>query len=285
MNHQTMVPLVVLAIYYSRVLPIESANILAIETAACKSHWNYMSGMLQALVDVGHNVTVFTPYPDGNRENYTEVDVSRGYKKVIGNNVNDLLESYSDPIRTVFVLSALARERCDKVYDNMKLKEMLSNTHSDFDLVLTELFYSDCVSYAANKFGLPLIYITPLPIVSFMERSITGHVSNPALVSDIMTKHGILKTFVQRLSNTIIYIISTLVIKYTELKLKYSEPREYDFIQPTTPSLVFVNAHFVSDAPKPLATNVISVGGIHLKAAQRLPKVRNTQPHKSLCNG
>jgi|UniRef100_A0A2S2Q5R3 glucuronosyltransferase len=273
MNRQILFFTVALTVICLRVLPVESAKILAIETAACKSHWKYMSGMLQALVNGGHNVTVFTPYPDGDRENYQEVDVSQGYKKVLAKNINDLKEFYGDPFKTLSILSALARERCDKVYDNWKLKEMLNNTYSDFDIVLTELFYSDCVSYVANKFDLPLIYITPLPLVSFMESSITGHISNPALVSDIMVNYRIPRTFVQRLSNTIVYIISTFVIKYTELKLKYSEPKEYDLIQPVTPSLVFVNGHFISEAPKPLAANVINVGGIHLKAPKRLQKV------------
>lgn len=276
MNHQTLFSTVALMIFCLRVWPVESAKILAIETAACRSHWKYMSGMLQALVDGGHNVTVFTPYPDGNRENYLEVDISEGYKKVLGKNVNELKKLYGSPFKTFIILSALARERCDKVYDNWKLKEILNNTSSDFDIVLTELFYSDCVSYVANKLNLPLIYITPLPIVSFMERSITGHISNPALVSDIMANHAIPRTFVQRLSNTILYIISTFLIKYTELKLKYSEPKEYDLIQPMAPSLLFVNGNFLSEASMPLVANVINVGGIHLKAPKRLQKVCNT---------
>lgn len=277
MIHQIFIPKVMLVVFCLRVLPVESANILAIQTAAGRSHWNYMSGMLQALVDSGHNVTVFTPYPDGNRENYTEVDVSQGHKNVIDKNINDLIKLYGSPFKTILILMALARERCDHVYDNWKLKAILNNTHNDFDLVLTELFYSDCVSFVANKLDLPLIYITPLPIFSFIERSITGHISNPALVSDIFANHRIPRTFGQRLTNSIVYIISTLMIRCTELKLKYSEPKEYDFISPITPSLMFVNGHFISEAPRPLATNVVNVGGIHLKAAKRLPKVRKIQ--------
>lgn len=50
-----------------------TARILAIETFAGKSHWNFMSAVLRAMTDNGHNVTVFTPFVDGNRENYTEI--------------------------------------------------------------------------------------------------------------------------------------------------------------------------------------------------------------------
>lgn len=44
----------------------DTLQILAIENVAGKSHWNFMSAVLRSLTDVGHNVTVFTPFPDGN---------------------------------------------------------------------------------------------------------------------------------------------------------------------------------------------------------------------------
>ncbi|CAI6344887.1 unnamed protein product [Macrosiphum euphorbiae] len=54
-----------------------SARILAVKTVEGKSHRNFMSGILRALVNSGHhNVTVFTQFTDGNRENYTEVDTT-----------------------------------------------------------------------------------------------------------------------------------------------------------------------------------------------------------------
>lgn len=60
--------------------PAECVRILAVETIGGKSHWNFMSAVLGSLADNGHNVNVFTLFLDGNRANYTEVNISE--KKV-----------------------------------------------------------------------------------------------------------------------------------------------------------------------------------------------------------
>lgn len=56
--------------------PVDAANILAVQSIAGKIHWKVMRTVLRALTDRGHTVTVFTPFADGNRPGYTEVDVS-----------------------------------------------------------------------------------------------------------------------------------------------------------------------------------------------------------------
>ncbi|CAI6347272.1 unnamed protein product [Macrosiphum euphorbiae] len=55
---------------------IGAANILTVHTIHGKSHWNVMRGVLRALTDRGHTVTVFTPFVDGDRPGYTELYVS-----------------------------------------------------------------------------------------------------------------------------------------------------------------------------------------------------------------
>lgn len=41
-------------------------------------------GVLRALTDHGHHVTAFTTIPIDDRENYTEVDISKDIKSLIG---------------------------------------------------------------------------------------------------------------------------------------------------------------------------------------------------------
>jgi len=50
------------------------------------------------------------------------------------------------------------------------MREMLGINNSDFDLVIVEIFASDCVSYIASKLKLLLIYVTPIPT----DRGICG---------------------------------------------------------------------------------------------------------------
>ncbi|XP_022164366.1 UDP-glucuronosyltransferase 2B2-like [Myzus persicae] len=252
--------------------PIEGARILAVETVGGKSHWNIMSGILRALVDNGHNVTVFTPFPEGNRENYTEVSTSTDAITILGDDLDDLMDKFGDPLKTINQVSLISRDMCDAVYENSKMIEVLANKRSDFDIVIIEPVFSECVTYVAVKLNLPLIYVFPIPTTGVMERIFTGHGSNPAVVSFNLASFGIPKTFVQRTVNVALLIYATIVRKIYELILMYKEPRDYDLYAPIPPSLVFVNRHFTMEPASPIQSNVVEVGGIHLKAAKKLPK-------------
>jgi len=258
----------------SRILaPVEGARILAVETIGGKSHWNFMSAVLRALVDNGHNVTVFTPFSDGNRENYTEVSTSDESMIFLDGELEELMDKYGNPIKLLLQMTEMSRHFCDVVYQNTKMIEVLTNTRSDFDVVLIEPMFSECVSYAAFKLNLPLIYVLPLPTMGIMERAFTGHMSNPAVVANNIVSFGVPKTFVQKTSNVAFMIYATLVSKIKERILMYKEPREYDLHAPISPSLVFVNRHFTIEPASSIPSNVVEIGGIHLKPAKKLPKV------------
>jgi len=251
----------------------EGARILAVETFGSKSQWNIMSGILGALVDNGHNVTVFTPFTDGNRENYTEVSTSTEAMTFLEEELDDLMDKYGDPFKMIGLFSVMSRAMCDVVYENSKMKKVLTNKRSDFDIVLIEPVFSDCVTYAAVKLNLPLIYTIPIPTMGILERSFTGHMSNPAVVSFNIATFGVPKTFVQRIKNIYLLLYCTFFNKIKETILKYKEPREYDLYAPIPPSLVFINRHFTIEPASSIPSNVIEIGGIHLKAAKKLPKV------------
>ncbi|XP_060863129.1 LOW QUALITY PROTEIN: UDP-glucosyltransferase 2-like [Metopolophium dirhodum] len=254
--------------------PVESANILAVETFGGKSHWNFMSSILQALVDNGHNVTVFTPFTDGNHENYTEVSISTEAITFRDVDIEDMMDKYGSPIKVTCQMLQMSRTMCGVIYENSKMKEVLANTRSDFDIVITEPSLSECVSYLAVKLNLPLIYVQPLPTMGIMERIYTGHMSNPAVVANKLASFGVPKTFIQRTSNLAILISCTIIRKFNELIMKFTEPREYDLHAPITPSLVFINRHFTIEPASSIPSNVVEIGGIHLnlKATKKLPK-------------
>lgn len=269
-----LISCVVLTFIGSCIQPVENARILALTIVGGKSHWNFMSEVLKVLTDNGHSVTVFTPFLDGNRENYTEVDLSKEYSVIIDVKLIELMKAYGSATATLDIYMHLSRRQCNTLFANSKLKEILKNgPQSNFDLVLIEPLASTCVSYPAIKLNLPLIYVEPMTFACYSERTTTGHPSNPAVVSHVMAHHAVPRTFIQRLTNTAISVYSIIVTGYQELLLKYTDPKEYDLYTPIPPSLVFTNGHYISDAPRPLPTNVINVGGIHLKPPKKIPKV------------
>lgn len=255
--------------------PVEGARILAVETVGSKSHWNFMSSILRTLVENGHNVTVFTPFIDGDRENYTEVSTFTEDTVFVDMDIEYLINKFGNTIKLVSQLSKLSRPMCDIVYENNKMLEVLANKRSDFDIVITEPIFSECVSYPAAKLNLPLIYVIPLPTMTIMERIYTGHMPNPAVVANNLGSFGVPKTFFQRTTNTVILITCTIIRKFNELISKILEPREYDLYTPIPPSLVFVNRHFTIEPASPIPSNFVAIGGIHLnlKTTKRIPKV------------
>lgn len=256
------------------ILPVENARILAVETIACQSHWNFMDGILRALTDAGHHVTVFTPFPGGHRTNYTEVDTSQEFPLVKGGNLMVLLEKRSHPFSFLNIITAWSRNLCDIVYANGRLREIVGdNSKNDFDVIIVEPNTLDCMSYLANALGLPIIYAIPTPIISYTERTFTGHVPNPACVSNLLARQAVPNTFVQRLTNTAILAYGMFVSKFDELLLQKTDPKSYVLTPTVHPSMIFQNSHYVTDAPRSLPQNLIDVGGIHLKAPKSIPKV------------
>uniref|UniRef100_A0A2S2NLI4 UDP-glucuronosyltransferase n=1 Tax=Schizaphis graminum TaxID=13262 RepID=A0A2S2NLI4_SCHGA len=258
----------------SRILPVEAAKILAIETVAAKSHWNYVSSVLRVLSNNGHHVTVFTPFLDGDRINYTEVDTSKDHETVfIGMSLIDSLNTWANPVSMINFVRAKRTFMCDKVYNNVQLKKIIEeNQNSNFDVLIIEAVGFDCELYLANKLKLPLIYLISSPMITFAERPIFGEIPNPATISHLYADHAIPKTFVQRFTNTILLGYSMILFSFDKWIRNYTINRPYDFVNSTVPpSLTFLNSHFISEASRTFPQNVIQVGGIHLKPPKSIP--------------
>ncbi|XP_050422561.1 UDP-glucosyltransferase 2-like [Adelges cooleyi] len=254
--------------------PLEGARILAIETLAGKSHWNAMSHVLQVLVDRGHNVTVFTPFVDGNRENYTEIDLSEVMLPIVDLEY-EIVERLLHKVSTYIPLIVnVTRYNCYITYSHQHMQDILakSGEQSEFDVVITEPLASECVSYVATKLKLPLIYVVPSTQITFIEWQIFGYMSNPSVTSHLMADHVVPETFVQRFSNTILTVYSLFLLKRTEYQMKTIFPQPFDEAEPTKCSLIFSNTHYINDSPGPHYSNLVQIGGIHLKPPKQLPE-------------
>ncbi|XP_022164544.1 UDP-glucuronosyltransferase 2B2-like [Myzus persicae] len=257
----------------SKILPIESARILAVETIAGRSHWNFVSSILRVLSNNGHHVTVFTPFPEGNRDNYTEVDTSNDHATLIELNLIDVVDLWGSPTAMVEFIRTKRIPVCDAVYKSVELNKVMEEKENfNFDLLIIETLGYDCELYLASKLNLPLIYLISSPMVTFQELLISGDIPNPATISHLYADHAIPKTFVQRFSNTLVLGYSMMLLSVDKWIRKYTINRPYNWITNTVqPSLTFVNSHFISEASRPFPQNVIQVGGIHLKPPKSIP--------------
>lgn len=268
----------VLALVGSASLPASSecARILAIETAAARSTWNFMSAVLGALSDRGHEVTVFTPLPDGDRPNYTEVDVSDVYPRRSAMGFGYLTSGFNDQWSTLSFQLSMTMWNCDGLHRDRRLRELLAaGLRERFDAILVDHIMLDCASLEAVRSGLPLIFAVSVSTYFLRERRTLGHLSNPATATTVMSGRAAPRTFCQRLRNAVSTVYGRAVVAILDLWLGTAEPRLYELHGPVAPSLVFLNDHFVSGRAGPTPANVVSVGGVHLKPARAVPAVRN----------
>lgn len=258
--------------------PAENARILALETVSGISHWNFMSAVLRSLTDVGHEVTVFTPFPNGDRINYTEVDTSKDFRLVVSCDIIKLINKIGKSTNYMDIMVKRNREYCDNIYQNEKFVALITDRRkrAEFDLIIMESFAVDCTSYLASLLNIPIIFTIPSSMILLKEFPSLGYVPNPAYVSHMLADHAVPKTFVQRFINVAEILYAYYTITYQEMKFKIIDPKLYDWTPTVQPSLIFINTHFVTDAPKPVSPNLISVGGIHLKTPKSIPKVNKT---------
>ncbi|XP_022169379.1 UDP-glucuronosyltransferase 2B15-like isoform X2 [Myzus persicae] len=253
--------------------PASAANILAVQTIPGKSHWNVMRSMLRALTDRGHTLTVFTPFVDGDRDGYTEVDVSEKIAPNLGINATFLIENYIPLRKAMPSMINHSRKRCDMIYGHPRMVDILNRAAAwHFDLVVTEPFMSECVAYVANVLGVPMVHVVAFPVVTYSERPLTGHVPNLAAAGHAMSRRGTPKTFAERFGNVALMVYCSALTWYTEWKLRRSNPRPYDAMDLVRPSMIFINSHSITIPARSQTSDFVQIGGIHLTPPEPIPK-------------
>ncbi|VVC43589.1 UDP-glucuronosyl/UDP-glucosyltransferase [Cinara cedri] len=248
-------------------------RVLAIEYIAGKSHWNFMSSVLRVLTDSGHHVTAFTPFLDGERANYTEVDISGDIPIKLALNATEAITQFAGTSSMIATIGTISRQACKAVHGKPQMVEILERGGTaGFDVVIAEIAGSECVSYVAAMLGVPLIYVIPSPMITYVERTVTGHVSNPATVSHMLAHHAVPGTFFQRFSNLLQTVYVGFIVHRDEMLAAIFDPQPHDLVKPLKCSLVFINSYYLTDLSRPMSSNVIQVGGLHLKSPKSIPQ-------------
>lgn len=95
--------------------------------------------MVRALTERGHTVTVFTPFVDGDRDGYIEVDMSEQMVPIVGANVTYLMEAFGKKRLLLSYTTDITRADCDKIHEHRLMVDIMNGvTERKFDLVITE---------------------------------------------------------------------------------------------------------------------------------------------------
>jgi glucuronosyltransferase len=255
------------------------ARILGIFPHVVKSHFIMSETLMKGLASRGHEVVVISHFPQKALiTNYTDISLVGSMPNVISTvPVDDIATGYV--YTTLKFIFSLAITGCEKTLSHPPVLNLI-NSEEKFDLVITELFNTDCYVGFAHKFQVPFISIsTTINLPWGNERF--ANPDNPSYIGKVLLSHSDRMSFIERVVNTLYLKIACWAYHYLsdvpsqDIARKYfgqSLPPLVDIVRNT--SLVLVNRHFSVNKPLPNLPVVIEVGGLHVQAPKKLPEVR-----------
>lgn len=265
---------------------VDSSNILSIFPAPSVSHQYVYRQLMLQLQKRGHNLTIVTPNPIGEHglQNYREIDVGHVY-----NYWNEHFDFAADknkllrwiPELFMIVMVGAMNDVCNIYLSDPKVAALQNET---FDLLIVEWGMAPCVYPFYLRTNKSMMGILSLTMGSQSHQAI-GSTSNFAYIPELFFPYTDHMTLPQRLRNGVFHFLVylyTRVVFWDQTKVvrKYfgdDTPSLFDVERDV--SLVLTNTHPAVFYPRPMAQNVIPIGGppFHLegRTPQKLPKVNH----------
>jgi glucuronosyltransferase len=244
-----------------------------------KSHHDVYAPYLKKLAARGHDVVVVSHFPQENPvPNMTDISI-RGSVPIPSTNVISFKDAESASfIVNRIALSHLAEIHCTSILQLAKIRELVNQR---FDLVITELFNTDCFLGVIHKLRAPFIYFSSTVLMPWANDRF-GNPDNPSYIPNLFQTHNDKMDFFERLLNAVCTIVDKWIVYplFFDLPGRYTAEKHLGIHLPPladiarSGSLILVNSHFSLTKARPLVPAVVEVGGIHIdKSARKLPQV------------
>lgn len=260
---------------------VQSLNILGIFPHPGKSHFDVFEPLMTKLAEIGHDVTVISFFPKRNAPpRYTNVDMTGTTSVLTGSLDMDMLINQTRMFNYLGAnfLVPYAEETC-KTLASKQIQDFLKSDKK-FDLIIVELFATNCYLGLLHKIKAPFIFFTSSVMMPWTAENF-GNVDNPAYIPTMFMDFAPKMDFFQRVENSVAYVINK-IIQQTIFNYPANDIVQ-QYISADAPpveetarnaSLLLVNSHFTLFGSRPLVPNIIEVGGIHIKERKALPQVR-----------
>jgi glucuronosyltransferase len=260
---------------------VEGSNILAVFGHMGKSHFDVFEPYLEQLASRGHELHVISHFPRKQPiPNYTDIDM-RG-TTTVKNSIN--IFSYTDigsmgQISSAIVLSEWGTEACQKTLEHPNVQKLLK-LNKKFDLLIAEMFNTDCFLALAHHFKIPIIGFSSCVFMPWTPARVANP-DNPAYIPTHFVASSDKMDFSERFINTFWYLFHKLHYPFLMDapahkigKQHFGESLPALSVLARNTSLILVNNHFTLNRPRPLVPGIVEVAGIHIKPANKLPEVR-----------
>ncbi|XP_059619400.1 UDP-glycosyltransferase UGT5-like [Phlebotomus argentipes] len=250
-----------------------SFRILGLFPHAGESHYQIFQPIMKALVEAGHEVTVLSHFPE--RSNNTGLRVlliDEQQKSSLLNFIDLSLFENRRPYNhflEFFMLHEWGVESCRKALGSAALQNLLTSGET-FDLIIAEIFNTDCMLAVAHKLNVPVIGLSSCTLQPWhLDR--VGIPNLPSYVPALFMPYSEEMSFSQRLANWI--TLQSFKLGYRLFNDRVANNLVEEYLGPGIPdvgelalktSLVMVNTHYSLSGTKPLPPSVIEVGGGYL---------------------
>nr|CAH7741477.1 unnamed protein product [Callosobruchus chinensis] len=261
---------------------VDGYSILVVLSHPGKSHVDVFLPITKALAEKGHKVTVIGHYPLSRPlPNYKDVSLkNESVHFVEAINVGQMdpssrLVRYFMPT----FLDYMGKASCEVGMESKEFQEFMEqrNRHR-FDLMIMEMFNSDCFLGLADIFNVPVIGLSSCTLMPwssdrFANPIDTGYIPNNLLaLSDRMS-------FLERVENTVVTTLHRFYFNYIMNANDRSIAKKYLGEEGSNidnaikrSSLMLVNTHFSLNLPRPFVPNIIEIGGVHIGESKPLPE-------------
>lgn len=270
--HVTYLPFFQMKVAAAALLCIQivtCSRILAFFPHVGKSHHDVYAPYLRHLAARGHEIIAVSHFPqEYTLTNITHISIEGS---VIMASTGDIsfkkVESVGSIVNAI-MLSYMADDHCKSILPLPQVQELVNQK---FDLIITELFNTDCFLGLIHVLNAPFIYFSSSVLMPWANDRI-GNPDNPSYIPNLFQSYSDKMAFHERLLNT----VDTFVDKWIVYPLFYDLPGRLiasKHLRVTLPSLsdiaargslILVNSHFSLNKPRPLVPGVVEVAGIHI---------------------
>ncbi|KPJ12633.1 Ecdysteroid UDP-glucosyltransferase [Papilio machaon] len=250
-------------------------KILCLNPAPSRSHATLGRGIVNTLLEAGHQVTWVTAFPDKSiNKNLRQIDLPKSREIIKGNEVT------SQGHMSMSMLREFARKVSIAALETSELRNVLIN--EKFDAVVTEWFFSDLEAGYAAVQQIPWILLSGVvmhPYMEYLVDSVRTLPVTPFMINDFPVPMN----FWDRLSNTFSFGMFMFGIwqdseaDYDKQFSSIAKARGVSLpplsISRHNISIVLVNSHTSFAPAQPLPPNVIEIAGYHIEeTTPLLPK-------------
>jgi glucuronosyltransferase len=259
-------------------LKVEAYKLLALFPHVAKSHFVMGEALMKGLAARGHQVFVVSHFPqDHPVPNYTDISLVGSMKNAVEDTPLENVGN-GDVMMSVDMLTNMAMETCENTLSFPPIQKLIKSEEK-FDLIVTELFNTDCMLGFVHKFKIPFIAIGTSVMMPW-GNSRFGNPDNPSYIPHHFLPHSDRMSFGERLVNAVYqetlkwayhYLMDTPTQNIAKRYFGDSLP-PLDHIARNT-SLLLLNTHFSMNRPRPLVPQIVEVGGLHISLPKALPEV------------